>query len=205
MAGVRIFDVSNPKAPKLVKNVQTCKGSHTHTLVPSPTDPRRSSTSTCPDSRQRDRRRSWPGARTARTRRTRRTRSSSSTSSRCRSITPSRPRSSRARASSPASMPAPECKHVLRSGARPAAMAWPARTGDPAPVAAPDAHRPAQLPRRDGVPGDAPARRRLLEPLHHGRHLEPREAGAAVRPHRHQQLPGPAYGRRSATTARRSS
>ncbi len=40
MAGVRIFDVSNPRAPKLVKNVQTCKGSHTHTLVPSPKDPR---------------------------------------------------------------------------------------------------------------------------------------------------------------------
>ena len=40
MAGIRIFDVSNPKAPKLVKNVQTCKGSHTHTLVPSPKDPR---------------------------------------------------------------------------------------------------------------------------------------------------------------------
>jgi hypothetical protein len=38
MAGVRIFDVSNPRAPKLVKNVQTCKGSHTHTLIPSPTD-----------------------------------------------------------------------------------------------------------------------------------------------------------------------
>ncbi len=38
MAGVRIFDVSDPKAPKLIKNVQTCKGSHTHTLVPSPTD-----------------------------------------------------------------------------------------------------------------------------------------------------------------------
>ena len=38
MAGVRIFDVSDPKAPKLVKNVQTCKGSHTHTIVPSPTD-----------------------------------------------------------------------------------------------------------------------------------------------------------------------
>ena len=38
MAGVRIFDVSDPKAPKLVKNVQTCKGSHTHTLVPSPKD-----------------------------------------------------------------------------------------------------------------------------------------------------------------------
>ena len=38
MAGVRIYDVSNPSAPTLVKNVQTCKGSHTHTIVPSPTD-----------------------------------------------------------------------------------------------------------------------------------------------------------------------
>jgi hypothetical protein len=38
MAGVRIFDVSNPSSPRLVKNVQTCKGSHTHTLVPHPTD-----------------------------------------------------------------------------------------------------------------------------------------------------------------------
>jgi len=38
MAGVRIFDVSNAHAPKLIKNVQTCKGSHTYTLVPSPTD-----------------------------------------------------------------------------------------------------------------------------------------------------------------------
>ncbi len=39
MAGVRIFDVTDPHAPKLIKNVQTCKGSHTHTVVPSPTDP----------------------------------------------------------------------------------------------------------------------------------------------------------------------
>ncbi len=38
MAGVRIFDVANPRAPKLIINVQTCKGSHTNTLVPSPTD-----------------------------------------------------------------------------------------------------------------------------------------------------------------------
>jgi len=38
MAGVRIYDVSNPAAPKLIKNVQTCKGSHTHTVIPSPTD-----------------------------------------------------------------------------------------------------------------------------------------------------------------------
>jgi len=38
MEGVRIFDVSNPHDPKLIKNVQTCKGSHTHTLVPDPKD-----------------------------------------------------------------------------------------------------------------------------------------------------------------------
>ncbi len=38
MAGVRIFDVSNPKAPKLIKNVETCKGSHTHTIIPSKKD-----------------------------------------------------------------------------------------------------------------------------------------------------------------------
>ncbi len=39
MAGVRIYDVSNPHAPTLIKNVQTCKGSHTHTVIPSPTNP----------------------------------------------------------------------------------------------------------------------------------------------------------------------
>jgi hypothetical protein len=39
-AGVRIYDVSNPHAPKLIKNVQTCKGSHTYTVAPSPTDPK---------------------------------------------------------------------------------------------------------------------------------------------------------------------
>jgi hypothetical protein len=39
MAGVRIYDVSDARAPKLIKNVQTCKGSHTHTVIPSPTDP----------------------------------------------------------------------------------------------------------------------------------------------------------------------
>jgi LVIVD repeat len=39
MAGVRIYDVSNPASPKLIKNVQTCKGSHTHTVIPDPKDP----------------------------------------------------------------------------------------------------------------------------------------------------------------------
>jgi hypothetical protein len=38
MAGVRIYDVSNAAQPRLVKNVQTCKGSHTHTIIPSEKD-----------------------------------------------------------------------------------------------------------------------------------------------------------------------
>jgi len=38
MRGVRIYDVSNPRSPRLVKNVQTCRGSHTHTIVPHPSD-----------------------------------------------------------------------------------------------------------------------------------------------------------------------
>jgi hypothetical protein len=36
--GVRIFDISNINNPKQVAAVQTCRGSHTHTLVEDPTD-----------------------------------------------------------------------------------------------------------------------------------------------------------------------
>jgi hypothetical protein len=36
--GVRIFDISDIAHPKLVTNVQTCRGSHTHTLVTDPRD-----------------------------------------------------------------------------------------------------------------------------------------------------------------------
>jgi hypothetical protein len=36
--GVRIFDISDLKNPKQVAAVQTCRGSHTHTLVPDPQD-----------------------------------------------------------------------------------------------------------------------------------------------------------------------
>ncbi len=39
MRGVRIFDIANLDAPALVANVQTCRGSHTHTLVSDPDDP----------------------------------------------------------------------------------------------------------------------------------------------------------------------
>jgi hypothetical protein len=36
--GVRIFDITDLKKPKQVAAVQTCRGSHTHTLVSSPSD-----------------------------------------------------------------------------------------------------------------------------------------------------------------------
>jgi hypothetical protein len=36
--GVRIFDISDIKNPKQVASVQTCRGSHTHTLVVDPND-----------------------------------------------------------------------------------------------------------------------------------------------------------------------
>jgi hypothetical protein len=36
--GVRIFDISNQRSPKQVAAVQTCRGSHTHTLVTDPKD-----------------------------------------------------------------------------------------------------------------------------------------------------------------------
>jgi hypothetical protein len=37
--GIRIFDISNIREPKLVTSVQTCRGSHTHTVVEDPKDP----------------------------------------------------------------------------------------------------------------------------------------------------------------------
>lgn len=36
--GVRVFDISDIRTPKLVANVQTCRGSHTHTVVEDPKD-----------------------------------------------------------------------------------------------------------------------------------------------------------------------
>ncbi len=38
MRGVRIFDISDITHPKQLAAVQTCRGSHTHTLVPDPVD-----------------------------------------------------------------------------------------------------------------------------------------------------------------------
>jgi hypothetical protein len=39
LRGIRIFDVSDFKQPKYLANVQTCRGSHTHTVVTDPRDP----------------------------------------------------------------------------------------------------------------------------------------------------------------------
>jgi hypothetical protein len=36
--GIRIFDITDLNAPRQIAAVQTCRGSHTHTLVPDPTD-----------------------------------------------------------------------------------------------------------------------------------------------------------------------
>ena len=36
--GIRVFDISDVKHPKLVTSVQTCRGSHTHTVVTQPGD-----------------------------------------------------------------------------------------------------------------------------------------------------------------------
>ncbi|MCU0649744.1 MAG: hypothetical protein MUF00_17270 [Gemmatimonadaceae bacterium] len=37
--GVRIFDIRDVRAPKLITQVQSCRGSHTHTVVTDPKDP----------------------------------------------------------------------------------------------------------------------------------------------------------------------
>src|SRR5262245_32449691 len=39
LRGIRIFDISDIANPKYVTNVQTCRGSHTHTVVADPKDP----------------------------------------------------------------------------------------------------------------------------------------------------------------------
>src|SRR5918999_4267198 len=39
LRGIRIFDISNIDSPRQVATVQTCRGSHTHTIVSTPADP----------------------------------------------------------------------------------------------------------------------------------------------------------------------
>ncbi len=39
LRGLRIFDISDIANPKYIANVQTCRGSHTHTVVAEPNDP----------------------------------------------------------------------------------------------------------------------------------------------------------------------
>src|SRR5690606_17501195 len=40
LRGIRIFDVSDMRNPRYIANVQTCRGSHTHTVVTDPNDDR---------------------------------------------------------------------------------------------------------------------------------------------------------------------
>jgi hypothetical protein len=39
LRGIRIFDISDVRNPRYIANVQTCRGSHTHTVVEDPNDP----------------------------------------------------------------------------------------------------------------------------------------------------------------------
>ncbi len=39
LRGIRIFDVADIRNPRYIANVQTCRGSHTHTVVEDPDDP----------------------------------------------------------------------------------------------------------------------------------------------------------------------
>jgi hypothetical protein len=39
LRGIRIFDISDVRSPEYVANVQTCRGSHTHTVLEDPNDP----------------------------------------------------------------------------------------------------------------------------------------------------------------------
>ncbi len=39
LRGIRIFDISDVRNPEYIANVQTCRGSHTHTVVTPPNDP----------------------------------------------------------------------------------------------------------------------------------------------------------------------
>ncbi|NNF28958.1 MAG: hypothetical protein HKN73_17160, partial [Gemmatimonadetes bacterium] len=39
LRGVRIFDLGDLDNPRQVAAIQTCRGSHTHTLVSDPDDP----------------------------------------------------------------------------------------------------------------------------------------------------------------------
>jgi hypothetical protein len=38
LRGIRIFDISDVRSPKLIASVQTCRGSHTHTVLADPDD-----------------------------------------------------------------------------------------------------------------------------------------------------------------------
>ena len=66
LRGIRIFDISDIASPKYVTNVQTCRGSHTHTVVTDPHDKDNIYIYVSGSARRALRRRSCPAARTVR-------------------------------------------------------------------------------------------------------------------------------------------
>ena len=103
--GIRIFDVSDVRKPRQIAAVQTCRGSHTHTLVPDPND-KGTCTSTAPARARSGRRTSLPAAPGWTRRKIRTRRSSASMSSRCPSPLRRTRASSTVRASLPTRRPA---------------------------------------------------------------------------------------------------
>ena len=83
MRGVRIFDITDIKNPKLIANVQTCRGSHTHTVLEDPKD-KNNVYLYVSGLRVFGRRKSWPGARAMSPAMTPTRRACASKSSRCR-------------------------------------------------------------------------------------------------------------------------
>ena len=116
--GMRIFDISDIANPKYVANVQTCRGSHTHTVLEDPKDRENvyiyvsGSSGIRPPTR-------WRDASTRRRARGRIRRGSASRSSRCRSRIRDRRRSSPPRIFNDLAAPAPRRgtgRHRRRQG-----------------------------------------------------------------------------------------
>ena len=155
---------ATPSKPKQIAAVQTCRGSHTHTLVTDPKDTRE------PLHLRLGHRHGALGRRArrllrARTRRRIRTRrSSASTSSRCRSPRPRRR----------AIVNRPRIFADTATGA--IAGLW--QGGDHGPGTQ-KTSRDQSVPRHHRLPGDRPRRRRLLGQRHPARHLRSGPSGPA--------------------------
>ncbi len=187
MTGVRIYDVSNPRAPKLVKNIQTCKGSHTHTVIPDPKDKGVVYIYVSGQSNAR------PETELAGLQERQR-------SGRRDELALSAGRDQGAARASGASRGGDGRAHLHEHDAGAAERGscvsrqqswrswWTRRYADRYDAPRPAADRSAQLSRRDRVSANAPAGRRVRELRVARRRFESREAGASRRQGRHELL-----------------